>query len=349
MPFVNRCWFRAASSGSGTFTVSSAITGYLTPAQADAVNGALYSYVAESNDLTEWEVGYGIYTASGTTLSRLVLKSSNSNSAVSFTAAPKVALTALAADVYRPPLRGHISGLILSNNASDANNDLDFAVGEATDSTGNVVMRLQSAYTKRIDASWAVGTGNGGLFSGTVANTTWYYPFLIMRPDTGVVDAGFDTSIIAANRPSDYTFFRRLGAFRTNGSAAIYGFRQTGDYFDWNTPFGDVSANAAGTSAVLRALTVPPGLKLLAHVTIRSTFGASGQAVVVTDPDTPDIVPGGANAQLSTGLANGSVSVVDWVRTDTSAQIRTRQAQGGASETLSMNTFGWVDPRGKDG
>lgn len=97
--FLNACWFRAASGGTGTFTVSSAITGYMTPAQADAVDGNSYRYRAESDDLSQWEIGTGTYTASGTTLTRTVLKSSNANAAVNFSAAPKVAITSFAQDM----------------------------------------------------------------------------------------------------------------------------------------------------------------------------------------------------------------------------------------------------------
>jgi hypothetical protein len=98
--FINRCLFRATSSGTGTFTVSSAIQGYLTPANADAKDKRWFSYAAESDDLSEWEVGIGQYTVSGTTLTRTkILKSSNSNAVVSFTAAPRVSVTILAADI----------------------------------------------------------------------------------------------------------------------------------------------------------------------------------------------------------------------------------------------------------
>lgn len=97
--FLDVCRFTAASSGTGSFVVSSAVTGYQTPASANAVNGATYRYRAESADLTQWEVGTGVYTVSGTTLTRTVLFSTNSNSAVSFTSAPQVAVVELAEDM----------------------------------------------------------------------------------------------------------------------------------------------------------------------------------------------------------------------------------------------------------
>lgn len=97
--FVNACVFTANSGGTGTFTVSSAVTGWLTPAQAGAVGGASYRYRAYSSDLSQWEVGTGTYTSSGATLTRAPLYSSNANALVSFTAPPSVALTVFAADL----------------------------------------------------------------------------------------------------------------------------------------------------------------------------------------------------------------------------------------------------------
>lgn len=118
MALVNNTMFRAASSGTGTFAVSFAITGYMTPAQAGATSGAVYSYKAQSDDGTEWEVGYGTYTSSGTTLSRTVLKSSNSDSAVNFTAAPKVALVAAIRDLVGS-MKDWTPGLTFGGGSTD--------------------------------------------------------------------------------------------------------------------------------------------------------------------------------------------------------------------------------------
>lgn len=98
--FVNGCVFTAASAGTGSFVVSAAATGWQTPAQASAVNGATYRYRAWSIDNTEWEIGTGVYTSGTVTLTRaLIDSSSNAGSAVNFTLAPMVALVDLAADM----------------------------------------------------------------------------------------------------------------------------------------------------------------------------------------------------------------------------------------------------------
>lgn len=127
--FVNACVFTAASAGTGSFVVSAAVTGWMTPAQASAVNGATYRYRAYSSDLTQWEIGTGTYTSSGTTLTRTVTASSNSNTTVNFTAAPSVALTSFGADISSDVAitGGTVTGLtnltLASGAATPATND----------------------------------------------------------------------------------------------------------------------------------------------------------------------------------------------------------------------------------
>jgi hypothetical protein len=121
---------------------------------------------------------------------------------------------------------GTLYGLTLSNNSSDATNDIDIAVGSARSSDDSANMDLLSALTKRLDASWAVGSGNGGLDTGSVGNNT-YYIWLIKRSDTGVVDALFSTSATAPTMPSNYDLKALIGYFvrasSTNGKPVWFG------------------------------------------------------------------------------------------------------------------------------
>jgi hypothetical protein len=108
---------------------------------------------------------------------------------------------------------GHLYGLTLSNNGSDAANDIDIAVGSAaSDAASSVMMTLASALTKRLDAGWAVGTNQGGLDTGAVGNNI-YYVWEIQRSDTGVVDALFSLSSTAPTMPANYDRKRVIGSF----------------------------------------------------------------------------------------------------------------------------------------
>lgn len=76
------------TTGTGTITLGGAATGF----QSFSVigNGNTTFYTIQLANTNEWEVGIGTYTLSGTTLSRdTILESSNSGSAVNFSAGTK--------------------------------------------------------------------------------------------------------------------------------------------------------------------------------------------------------------------------------------------------------------------
>lgn len=76
------------TNGTGTVTLLGASTGYQSFAAVGNGNTTYYTIAASTG--TEWEVGIGTYTSSGTTLSRdTVLSSSNSGSLVAFTTGTK--------------------------------------------------------------------------------------------------------------------------------------------------------------------------------------------------------------------------------------------------------------------
>jgi len=247
-----------------------------------------------------------------------------------------------------------ITGLTLSNNVIDATNDIDIAIGKAADSGNTVLMALTSALTKRLDANWAVGTNQGGLDTGTIANTT-YHVFLIRRPDTGVVDALFSTSPTAPTMPANYTQKRRIGSIVRSG-ATILGFVQDGDDFMWKTPVNELSATNPGTAAVTRTLTLPTGIRVLAYLTVGGTgTGASTdqpRSIYISDLALADATPSNNVGSVNeySGFA-GQTQIHAQVRcyTNTSAQVRSRVQVSTAGTVLYIGTNGWMDRRGQDG
>jgi len=76
------------TAGTGTITLAGAVTGY--QAFTAVGNGNTTYYCIAGSGTTEWEVGIGTYTLSGTTLSRTtVLASSNGGSLVTFSVGTK--------------------------------------------------------------------------------------------------------------------------------------------------------------------------------------------------------------------------------------------------------------------
>lgn len=247
------------------------------------------------------------------------------------------------------PSRGHLRGLTLS--AAGGTGTFGVAAGQAADDVGFDIMALGSAYTKTTGA-WAVGTGNGSLDTGAIANNTWYHAFAIKRPDTSVVDFLTSLSPTAPTMPANYTLKRRIGAMKTDGSAQWIAFVQNGDEFQWKTiPTLDVNATDPGTAAVLRTMTVPSGIIVQAMMNVNIAIGVQGSGVFISDPAVNDQAPSlsaSPGVQLVNVTANSSVWSPVTCRTDTSARVRTRLTATDGSTGLRMNTAGWIDRRDRD-
>lgn len=95
---VNRAKMSTATTGTGTITLGSAESGYQSFADAGVADGETVRYVIE--DGSNWEIGTGTYTASGTTLTRSVSESSNADAAINLSGSAVVFVSATAADLF---------------------------------------------------------------------------------------------------------------------------------------------------------------------------------------------------------------------------------------------------------
>jgi len=166
------------TTGVGTITLAGAVSGY----QAFSVigNGKTTWYAIESG--TDWEVGIGTYTLSGTTLSRdTILESSNSGSAITLAGTSTVFCT------Y--PAEESISGLphaakmtqTSSQNITDGSlvvvefNTADFATGiVAATNTGSPA----NTFTIKRAGKYSICCQFSGSDSMSMASRLWLMPTL---------------------------------------------------------------------------------------------------------------------------------------------------------------------------
>ena len=92
---VDRAKETTTTTGTGTYTLAGAVSGFETFAGVGNGNTTFYC----CTDGTDFEVGVGTYTSSGTTLARTtILESSNSDNAVNWTSGTRTIFCTLPAE-----------------------------------------------------------------------------------------------------------------------------------------------------------------------------------------------------------------------------------------------------------
>lgn len=245
----------------------------------------------------------------------------------------------------------YISGFKLTNNGTTG---WDIASGLATDST-NAFTISGAALANKSQSAWAAGAAAGGkLSAAAMANNTWYYWYAIRKDSDASVDYGFDVSSTTPTMPSGYTFFRYIGARKTQLAATNWDtFIQHGDEVRWSTPPA-LDVNGASASTANRTLTTvnTPARKVewMGHV-VQNNPGVTTTGFILTDPDCADVAPGitvsplssvGLTIVTATATWRSSVQARCWA--NTSSQIGVR---GTTPDLIYIQTLGWIDPRGR--
>ena len=152
------------TTGTGTVTLAGAATGYQSFSAIGNGNSTYYTIAGQTG--SEWEVGIGTYTSSGTTLSRTtVLSSSNSGSLVNFSAGTKdvfvtqpssrtVYVGASDQTIYAANNAQGNGGLVV--NATTISNNYTVASGFNAMSVGPVTVGSGSAVTVASGQRWLV-------------------------------------------------------------------------------------------------------------------------------------------------------------------------------------------------
>jgi len=203
--FLDVCRFNPTTGGTTDWTFSSAVNGYQSPSSAGVVNSATYRYRAESADLTQWEIGTGVYnTGTGVLTRATVLYNSSATGTgsgqsgagtkINFTLTPQVAIVALRED-FLALTTGQIPGTTTNDDASAGNvgEYLTASFSSASAPTGSISNLGSISLTA---GDWDV-TGYANFFQNTGTSTVAYMD--VSLSTTSAVEGTAKTSFFAGN------------------------------------------------------------------------------------------------------------------------------------------------------
>lgn len=216
------------------------------------------------------------------------------------------------------------------------------SAGKAKDSTFSYGLNLTSAFTKTLSA-WAVGTGNGSLDTGSVAASTTYHVYLIKKDSDGTIDVLISTNATSPTMPSGYTYKRRIGCFRTNGSSQIIKFYQHGNMFRFDAQIEDRASTAlANTNRILVTTSVPESMIGIFNIMAVQGSSAAYYYFIAQATEETDSAASISNSTHRLYAMDAPNNVEMKINIDSSRQIAIR---GTSTNILCrIGTLGWIDP-----
>ena len=155
MPLVikDRVKETSTTTGTGTFTLAGAATGFQSFSAIGDGNTTFYTIALVGG--SEFEVGIGTYTSSGTTLSRdTILSSSNSGNAVNFSAGTKDVFVTYPSERAITGGGGGIGALVV--NATTVTDSYTVATGTNAQSVGPITIDSGKTVTVSSGQRWLV-------------------------------------------------------------------------------------------------------------------------------------------------------------------------------------------------
>jgi hypothetical protein len=319
---VNRAKMSTATTGTGTITLGSAESGYHSFADAGVSDADVVRYVIEDGD--NWEIGTGTYTSSGTTLSRTVSESNNSDAAINLSGSAVVFVGAAAKDVGDDDA--------VSVTIAGSTYTLDLLSGHmfypSADIFGNTTFALSNIPTTSFEGKVQFSYTGGGAI-------TWPSAFEFVDGVAPTLSPGYDY-LFEFNKINSAINIKTInhGRFDYSGSKTFPVFIGSGGVGQANGGSGsvDLTALTGGTSSTASENDI-------VVITVHYESASSGIPTMTTSGYT----------QIASGFANDSVDSqvavfykIMGATPDTTAVYAASGDTGGATSATLM-VFSGVD------
>ena len=245
--------------------------------------------------------------------------------------------------------RFYMGGFGTSNATGDSDHDIQVAAGDARSDTNDTDIGTTGNIIKRIDGTWASGSGAGGLITGSVSADGTYAVWLVKATGDGDVDVMFATSFASgtAKLPSGYDKKRLIGSVATDTNANIIAYTQKGDYFQYTaSPILDISAGVADAAFVTGTLSAPPDSMAEVYLNWVNDSGTTADmGVMIRYAGT--VGASGNRAERTYALNAGGYTPADAtvrtrVLTDSSSKIEYAGIEAATNTTVNISTIGFT-------
>ena len=239
------------------------------------------------------------------------------------------------------------AGLIISNNATDADHDLDISAGAVKNHDYTHDLVLATGITKAFDAAWAYGTNNGGDDGTGLQVSTQYYIYLIHETSTNRTDIIGSASAVSPTLPTGWDKYRRIGYWMTDASSNMDVGIHQGIRFIFATTLQDVNDTSVASGVYeTGTISVPPNSTALVYPNTNVTSG-SDATLGIKLRHTSFTSGGGVITINNVSATVDELNLLCEVDADGSSQILYSIQSGAGTIALTINTFGALD-HGRD-
>lgn len=213
---------------------------------------------------------------------------------------------------------------------------LTMALGQARDA--NNVVDLVLGGTVTIDATV---NGANGLDTGSLANNTWYYVYLIGSSLNYSATAAIISTSSTPLMPSGYDSYRRIGFALTDGAASFLAFDVYGDgnlrKYYWDAVSTELTAGASTSFADVDLTSSVPPTSTLAYLNWKFVPQAAGNLANLRKKGSSSTT----NVQITGSVA--SQPNAGFLTMNTSAVQVVQYKVANASDALTLYCYGFED------